>query len=107
MDRGEQVIHLGRQLQSLKKAMSEDDWNGVSASLAEGHAGPIQKIWMEVRANRARLVACEGPHEFISVQGEGPPRFWCSLCKGQVRPLEHAWYQKGLQHGRTDSDAQE
>lgn len=103
MGQGERVIHLGRQLHRARQVMGEDDWKAVVEELSDGRTDTIHKIWMEVRANRARLAACKGPHDFIPVQG-GSAKHWCRKCKGQVRPSERAWYEKGLRHGRTDSD---
>lgn len=63
----------------------------------------IRGLWSDVRANQARLDACEGPHSFD--RPEDPARVlggrWrCSRCGGMVDGVAKGWYERGLEHGR-------
>jgi transposase-like protein len=64
------------------------------------------QILKEVKANQARLNACEGPHDF---QPMGPTdklrqRYRCSKCQGEVESLARTWYEDGLRHARKELD---
>jgi hypothetical protein len=61
------------------------------------------EILAQVRANHAKLDACERPHDFIQ---DPPPegrtlsrRCTCSKCKGSLDTANARWYQKGLEDG--------
>lgn len=59
------------------------------------------RILQEVRANQARLDACQGPHDFGPIDSSNLPRTYrCSKCGGTVSTVHAIWYKKGLEHGR-------
>lgn len=60
----------------------------------------VNKILEDVKANRARLGLCSGPHDFVA-EGEGIRKVMrCRLCQGTIKVSDFYWYQKGLEHGR-------
>lgn len=65
-----------------------------------------EKIWGLVKANRALLDACSGPHDF---QAQPLPEkeksmlrqeFRCSKCGGVVDRHVKFWYDAGVAHGQ-------
>ena len=63
----------------------------------------VQKIFGEVRANRALLDACAAPHTFLPHEkyvGGLVRSFKCSKCGGIVETLHKHWYEMGLKHGK-------
>jgi len=62
------------------------------------------RLWEQVKANRERLDACAGPHEFADITGRQIlNRYGCTKCGGQVDHIARAWYERGLAHGRKAS----
>lgn len=61
-----------------------------------------QAIWAKVKANRAHLDACPGPHAFEDVTPERPigKTYRCTTCGGEVDAVAKHWYEHGLKHGR-------
>jgi hypothetical protein len=65
-----------------------------------------KKIWEQVKANHAKLDACEG-HEFSPV-AKYPDRpdhalkdYVCTKCGGRIDAIAHHWYQMGMKHEQT------
>lgn len=64
--------------------------------------GQMDEIWQTVKANKARLDSCTGPHDFsIEFRKLGQfVRDWeCSRCHGHVESIYKHWYELGLKHG--------
>lgn len=58
-------------------------------------------IWEQVKANHAKLEACVGPHDFISLIDK--PRYYiCTKCGGELESINVQWYRDGLDHGRME-----
>ena len=72
------------------------------------------EIFEQVKANRAKLDACAGPHAFLLCIPRGSccpvatptpqQRFgakWrCTKCGGDVDGVYKIWYELGLKHGK-------
>lgn len=57
----------------------------------------ILDMWEQVKANRAALESCTGPHEFEKIDER---HYKCKLCDGLLRNAEKRWYEIGVRHGR-------
>ena len=64
----------------------------------------INEVWEEVKANHAKLDACDGPHVFEPIDAKKVVgrRYRCGLCKGEVDAINRSWYEKGLEHARRE-----
>jgi len=65
-----------------------------------------QQIWKDVKANHKRLDNCKGPHDFRPVPAEGKSLvrdYVCSRCNGKVDAIHKLWYERGLEHGRSEA----
>ena len=65
-----------------------------------------QRIWEEVKANHARLDACEGPHDFKPHPRPGRPALpdhKCTKCGGVIDIIALSWYTRGLAHGKLNA----
>jgi predicted SprT family Zn-dependent metalloprotease len=65
-----------------------------------------KQILEQVKANSARLDACDTPHEFVDMRVHNVPghRYRCSKCGGEVAGNCVRWYRLGMKHaGRTAS----
>lgn len=63
----------------------------------------VMEIWEQVKENRRKLDACDGPHEFDEQTGSvlsSRKTFVCRKCGGALRASEYNWYQKGLEDGK-------
>lgn len=70
----------------------------------------VNAIWEEVKANKAKLDACEGPHDlqpdestkYATAKDGGAicRKYKCTRCGGLVDSVNAHWYIKGLTHGR-------
>ena len=64
----------------------------------------VDAIWEKVKANRAALDGCAGPHDFEPCESypstQVPSRYRCRICRGEVDSINRHWYESGLEHGR-------
>ena len=63
----------------------------------------IDKIMERVVKNLDKLDACEGPHEFVSIESSETAKFSrlkCTKCGGTIDSSNAIWYNRGLEHGK-------
>jgi hypothetical protein len=59
-----------------------------------------KQIFEQVKANTARLDACDTPHDFIDMRVHNVPghRHRCRKCDGEVSGHCVRWYLLGMKH---------
>lgn len=66
----------------------------------------LKELWEKVKANQARLRACEGPHDFepdpedTRHKDERMKNQCCKKCGGVMDAVNTAYYNDGVAHGR-------
>jgi len=56
----------------------------------------VIEAWEKVKANRAILDACPGPHVFKAIDKRTER---CDVCGGEINTINAQWYRTGLDHG--------
>ncbi len=60
-------------------------------------------IFADVKANKAALDGCAGPHAFVTTQaGKIGVKWRCGKCGGEVNAIDRYWYERGLAHGKAE-----
>lgn len=68
-----------------------------------------RKLWEEVKANHARLSACEGPHDWEVDPSDTYHKLdslkkrRCKKCGGVMDSIHALIYSQGVEHGRKDA----
>lgn len=75
------------------------DGVGVMADLSGLSRQTVQELAAQVKANQARLAACER-HDFAPA-ASGARRRVCRNCGGEADTIAVSWYEDGLRHGRS------
>jgi hypothetical protein len=66
-----------------------------------------KRLIAEVRENFHRLDGCSPPHDFQKIPPEPGSRlhkYRCQKCGGTIGAIDHLWYARGLEHGKSLKD---
>jgi len=88
---------------SDKKTTIHDGLEALGKITGLGREG-MNKVWLEVKANIAKLDSCAGPHDFSQDDpSDLRSKCTCSKCGGKISRSDCRWYELGLKHARENS----